>query len=50
MSNPFEASESVFMSVGKRKLNGNRLNKYRHDDDEIAEEIREHGSENVRIL
>ena len=45
--NPFESNESVFMSVRKGKKK-NRLNKYKHEDPDIAEEIRNHRSNNVR--
>ena len=49
VDNPFEESASIFMSVGRRKKK-DRLNKYQNEDPEIAEEIRKHGSDNVRIL
>lgn len=48
-SNPFEEHESIFMSVGKRKKKS-RLDKYQDDDPDIAQEIRKHGSDNVRVI
>ena len=49
IDNPFEESASIFLSVGKRKLKG-RWNKYQDKDPEIAEEIRKHGEDNVKII
>ena len=49
VTNPFEEQASIFLSVGRRKVK-DRRNKYQDEDPDIAEEIRKHGSENVRIL
>lgn len=38
VSNPFENNESIFLSVGKRKLN-DRRNKYQNEDPDITAEL-----------
>ena len=38
------------MSSKKRKYKNKRLSEYLDDDPDIAEQIRKHGEENVRVV